>query len=99
MRIPTQQSTWSTIQFLIATDCKKLLSGKLVYSHLQQAVDATLHLDSEPHGAMVVRATLKLYGVIELPFRLRDRALTKMFLVSNLAVYPIFGMPFLVEHY
>ena len=42
--------------------------------------------------------TLELYGVIELPCRLRDQALTVTFVVSRLGVDAILGMPFLVDH-
>ena len=86
------------VQFLIDTGCTTNLLGKHVYDRLPQAIRATLQKDSGPHGTMADGTALELYGVIELPCRLRDRALTITFVVSRLGEDAILGMPFLVDH-
>ena len=70
------------VQFLIDTGCTTNLLGKHVFDRLPRAVRATLQKDAGPHGTMADGTILELYGVIELPCRLRDRAITETFVVS-----------------
>ena len=86
------------VQYLIDTGCTTNLLSKHVFDRLPQAIRATLQKDSGPHGTMADGTTLELYGVIELPCRLRDKALTVTFVVSRLGEDAILGMPFLVDH-
>ena len=54
------------------------LLGKHIFDRLQYAIKATLQRDSGPHETMIDKIGLELYRGIELPCRMRDRALTKL---------------------
>lgn len=85
------------VQFLVDTGCTTNLISKHVFDRLPTDVKERLQ-ESDTHGVMADGTQLPFYGIIKLPFRLRDLKTEEAFVVSKLSEDAILGMPFLSKH-
>ena len=85
------------VQFLVDTGCATNLLLKHVFDRLPESVRSELE-ESDSHGVMADGTQLPFYGVIRLPFQVRDVKTENIFVVSRINEDAILGMPFLVAH-
>ena len=85
------------VQFLVDTGCTTNLLSKHVFDRLPERVKSSLE-ESDSHGIMADGTQLPFYGVLRLPFRVREVKTGGVFVVSHINEDAILGMPFLVTH-
>ena len=86
-----------TMLYLVDTGCNTNLVSKRVFDCLPKHIQ-DLRLECDTHRQMADSTRLPFYGLVQIPIRIRDVKLRKMFVVSQINKDVILGIAFWARH-
>jgi len=84
--------------FLLDSECTTNLLSRPLFNTFSPGDRAGLESHQREHGRLADRLCIPFYDIIELTGKVRDQAISEMFIVNQLKEDTIFGMPFLMRH-